>query len=693
MPLFPPVTDTLRWDDLVREGRSQLPLVSPEWTDENVSDVGIAILELLAWLVETDSYRSSAVSDRERRRLLALAGYPGLPPQPATGLVRFQGAGGRYVVPAGVVVDGTREDASVPLTLLEDVAITGTRVDIVAWATAAAESDAYRSGCRDLSRDLTTRRAVQPFGPDPAPGDAMLVGLNTTPAGLTAGPLDLFVLAAPGLTQPEVPGTGPHPSVTTEWEAYDGAAWVSVAASDDTAALSRSGRLRLEVPALPGVALGDQVAGILAGRTCAWVRCRLVSGRHDCPPSVTGVHVDVGRVVAARAYDSTAPVPPGVAPEAAPLGVATGVPEEEFSLPESWCTAPPTCWLVEPGGAVSQARQVDDPVLAGAGEHTAYFDPDGDTVRLGDGRLGATLTPRTAVFVSGSWTTDLGVGELGLPLALGLSSDARTVGLLGPDWSSTTAALVAPLKPGSPVEDVARTASRAVRALWVHDRLNEALQTRRATSLDDLPLDVVRQLAVPERAVTAADFERRALATPGTVLWRARALPEVDPRLPGLRADGCVTVVVVPSLPVDQPEPQPGVLARIRADLAATRTLGTRVFVVGPDYVRIGVSATLTLLQGAVAQDVVDRAGAAVDTFLHPVTGGPGGRGWPLGRTVRRSEILQMLDSLDGVDSVEHLSLRREPCPTSCGDVPICPTQLVLAGAIELQVASGVRSR
>src|SRR5262245_47498319 len=119
MPLFPPVTDTLRWSDLVEQGRSQLPLVAPDWTDQNTSDPGIALIELLSWFVEVDSYRASAISDRERRLLLSLTGFAPSAPRAARALVRLRSSAS--LVPARLVAVGARADEDVPLTLLNDV--------------------------------------------------------------------------------------------------------------------------------------------------------------------------------------------------------------------------------------------------------------------------------------------------------------------------------------------------------------------------------------------------------------------------------------------------------------------------------------------------------------------------------------------------------------------------------------------
>ncbi len=758
MPLFPPVTDTLRWSDLVAQGRSQLPLVAPEWTDQNTSDPGIALVELLSWLVEVDSYRSSAVSDRERRLLLALTGFSPTAPRAARALVRLRSSA--TLVPAGLVAAGARSDDTVPLTLLADVVVRGAELGALAHAAVGAEADAYRTGCSDLTREHSTGRPIQPFGADPTTGDSLLVGLDAS-GPLAAGPIDLWLVAAPGPWAPErAAPAGPHHSVRTVWEAWDGSAWVAVPTADthdDTAGLTRSGRVRLTLPTVPAAILGDQVTGALAGHTLAWLRCRVSSGRLDAPPSLASVHVDTGEVVASAPYSMDLVVPPGTpvtgspspagrldattlsvvlahdgtvtsvrfdepstdpgaevptidlvtwsAPTgvqpgrlvagAAVLGVAAGVPDEVLRLRRSWCGSPPRLWATTPAGTTSPVRVVPDLALAGAREYAAVLDADGVTVRFGDGRCGATLPPGSTVLVAGTWTTASGVGELRPPLDLQVPLDARTTALLMADAPTTWMELAGALAPGSPAEDVQATAARADAALWVHDRLTELADRHRATSLDDLTLDAVRRSGVPERAVTALDFERIALATPGTSLWRARALPGVDPRLPGLVADGCVTVAVVPWLPVDRPEPTPELLSQVRAGLAGARTLGTRVFVVGPDYVRVGVRAGLRLLAGADADRVTAAAEEAVDRFLHPVTGGPSGRGWPFGRPVRRSEVLQLLDQLPGVDRVEGLVLVREAdggTGEECGDLTICPTELVLAGSVLLTAAGG-RSR
>jgi hypothetical protein len=81
-----------------------------------------------------------------------------------------------------------------------------------------------------------------------------------------------------------------------------------------------------------------------------------------------------------------------------------------------------------------------------------------------------------------------------------------------------------------------------------------------------------------------------------------------------------------------------------------------------------------------------DQVSAAIDAFFNPITGGPGGTGWPFGRDVYRSEILQVIDETPGVDHVLSLELIAEGCPPQCGNLCLRPTWLVAAGRHEIEV-------
>jgi hypothetical protein len=80
--------------------------------------------------------------------------------------------------------------------------------------------------------------------------------------------------------------------------------------------------------------------------------------------------------------------------------------------------------------------------------------------------------------------------------------------------------------------------------------------------------------------------------------------------------------------------------------------LTTQLHVVGPQFLTVGIKATVVPLpdeqEPALQQRVVD----AVKKFFDPRTGGEDGQGWPFGRNVFVSEIYSLLDQLPGVDYV-----------------------------------------
>ena len=85
-----PNLDDRRWADLVDEGRSMIPVFAPAWTDHNAHDPGITLMEMLAWIAETDIYRVDRIPDSHLRTFLSLIGTGILPPSAARSVVTFR---------------------------------------------------------------------------------------------------------------------------------------------------------------------------------------------------------------------------------------------------------------------------------------------------------------------------------------------------------------------------------------------------------------------------------------------------------------------------------------------------------------------------------------------------------------------------------------------------------------------------
>lgn len=126
MPLPDPFNlDDLRAQRLKDEALKKIPMLCPGWTDYNVSDPGITLLELQAWMAEKLGYRLNRVPDKTLLRLMDLIGVDRLyPAESAKADVAFllaapfplpgrDGAGVYTVIPAGVEV-ATRRDHDEP---------------------------------------------------------------------------------------------------------------------------------------------------------------------------------------------------------------------------------------------------------------------------------------------------------------------------------------------------------------------------------------------------------------------------------------------------------------------------------------------------------------------------------------------------------------------------------------------------
>ena len=72
MSLPAPNLDDRRFQDIVDEAKRRIARLCPEWTDHNVSDPGVALIELYAWMTEMMLYRLNQVPDRLYLKFLEL---------------------------------------------------------------------------------------------------------------------------------------------------------------------------------------------------------------------------------------------------------------------------------------------------------------------------------------------------------------------------------------------------------------------------------------------------------------------------------------------------------------------------------------------------------------------------------------------------------------------------------------------
>jgi hypothetical protein len=188
------------------------------------------------------------------------------------------------------------------------------------------------------------------------------------------------------------------------------------------------------------------------------------------------------------------------------------------------------------------------------------------------------------------------------------------------------------------------------------------------------------------RAITPSDYETLAHeASPAVAV--ARAIPTRNSS--GRRIPGWITLLIIPSGEEARPWPSFGLREHVRrfierhapADVAAAGG----IYITGPDYLPVDVTARLAPKDPAEAGAVEKRARFAIEEFLHPLRGGPERRGWELGRDIYLSDVAAVLERVEGVDYVRDLQLLIDGGLQ--GDhVRVADNRVVVAGEVRLKI-------
>ncbi len=187
------------------------------------------------------------------------------------------------------------------------------------------------------------------------------------------------------------------------------------------------------------------------------------------------------------------------------------------------------------------------------------------------------------------------------------------------------------------------------------------------------------------QALSLTDYEALAReASPAVAV--ARALPTTHPS--GRPAPGWVKVVIMPQSQDPQPQPSFG-LRRLVKNFLVQRmpaAIADQISVEGPRYLPIGVEAVVAPVDLTMAGPVLDGVKIALKNFLHPLTGGPEGSGWPFGRDVYLSDVAAVLEIQAGVDYVDTINLLLDGTPK--GETIAVPPdhRIVVAGLLEITV-------
>jgi predicted phage baseplate assembly protein len=177
-----------------------------------------------------------------------------------------------------------------------------------------------------------------------------------------------------------------------------------------------------------------------------------------------------------------------------------------------------------------------------------------------------------------------------------------------------------------------------------------------------------------DRAVTAEDFEMLALRA-STSLARARCVPDRSFR-------GAVCLVVIPKSDTGADDltkrlvPSNEIMRYVKRYLDERRLVATMLNVVKPRYKDL--SLKVTLLRRTIGTS--DRLRGDIETrvrrYLHPLVGGRDGRGWQFGRSVLKTDLIHLVEEVQGVEGVADIDILDEERNVHVEQIRIDPDEL-----------------
>lgn len=614
MTLPTPNLDDRRFQDIVDDAKRLIPALCPQWTNHNLSDPGVTLIELFAWMTDLTLYRINQVPERLFVKFLELMGIERYSPGAARAEVTFwltSTEADAVTVPAETEVAAAHQEGDEQLVFLteEPLEIVQPHMTMCVTATAAG---AYS----DHSADLLYGRAEIVCFPStpPAPGDAIYFGFDAALSGNVVR-LDLGIQ--------DIHGRGVNPSSPPmRWEAWTGDEWVPLARqADDTGGLNRAGQVVLVIPRRHApLALGDATSG---RHSAWWLRAMMREAAAGQPNYVTSPRIETVR---AASLGGVVDAQHARRFGAEHLGMSDGTPGQCFALTHSPVLprqAAETIRVGDDGDDVAWS-EVEDFSASGPADRHYVCDWASGVIRFGplirypDGpRQRGAIPPAGADIVMSGYRS--GGGERG-NVAAGALSLLRTT-----------------------IPYIARVSNS-----------RPATGGRDAETMENLKQRGPLVLRAGQRAVTAGDYAQ--LATEASpVVARARCLPPLHRGEP-------VRLLIVPWVRKDSADIQIDDLGvtdvlsdELHAHLDERCVLGTTFKVTTPYYQGVSITALVRGRPGHQPRVIEDRILEGLYRYVCPLRGGPDGQGWPFDTDLNTAALAQLIGGIDGVDTVREV--------------------------------------
>ncbi len=639
--------DDLRFQrDLVDEARKRIVRYCPEWTDYNVSDPGITLIELFAWMTELIVYRLNKVPEKNYLRFLELLGTQLQPAQSARAYLTFRLSAPlplgpddqtRALVPHGLEV-ATQETPTTPQVVFT--------VDETLHIVPPQLTDLRT--LEEFNRNYVD--SVLPFRcfrtDPPVPGATFYIGFDpeeTLQGHILRFHFEVERTEAVGVSRSDPP---------LVWEvSIGGGRWEEITPSPFPGEQDTTGGLNNENGSITFYLPERAQADFLQGLQRTWVRCRFErrrdeQGAYSQSPRIRSVRAES---IGASTWASHA-----VYRETELLGIGTGDAGQSFRLREAPILALRENETVE----VEEMRDGDLVYIpwarvdhfANSDRFDRHFTVD---VSTGEIRLGPSIRQ-----------PDGSVRQYGRVPQVGRRIQITRYRVGGGAVGNVPAGRLMVLRSAVPFID------------RVYN-MKAAFGGRDAETLDEAKMRSRRELRAQERAVTAEDYENLGLKANRAVARTKCLTPTAsNGRLP----PGMLELLLVPAEHeaihtgdygrLQLPAP---LLRAVQDYLDNYRLLTTTLNLRAPSYIGVRVQAKIVANDHTPAEIACARVVDALRAYIAPLPPLQGRvlvpdpeederwSGWPFGKSLYVAELYALIQRVRGVRHVLEVSIESRP--------------------------------
>ncbi|MFI0710375.1 hypothetical protein ACH4SK_06905 [Streptomyces inhibens] len=689
MPELPlPDLDDLRFQPLVDAAKRALPGRAPDWSDHNVSDPGVTLIEACAERVDLLLYRVARMTPAQRDRLLRLMGITPVPATPCRVRVRFSDTVG---VPETTVPEGTElRSGGDPAVVLRTVS----EVEVPRGGSATVEAVEQPEEVREVlgtsahvpaQRFRPARRPWSPPVPLPEPPASPLT--SVTVEGRVWAPVRSFARAgdqeecywwdeATGevVFGPLVPFAGGSRQIGAV--PPQGA----TIAAEYTACRGTLSELPPGTPLYGAAGVPSAKADriLAAGQDAETWREALDRAALGLAPLRRAVTVQDHERLLSEHASLVARCRVSATVRPADTTVPAGLPAPPRPVPLSTCAVPvrpeQQPWAVHyfPGGTGVAYKRV---LLLDGSEQTASGDAPPEFAKA---KVDAVLHLKSAVdrlwFVGERCAWGAAASKLISEQFLGLPDE------FAQDLNAVAALPV-------PDADDEYEVFLFKGETFYHRRYKYAQGT-----LCPSVGRGVRSLIAESFPGLSPDCQRSpdAVVTVGGVFYFLKG-PRTEPA--GWHSEeAALRVLLVPPLPSassralteDELTVPRAALEETKAVLSGARLLGERLHAGPPDYAGFKVKATVHPWARN-TQAVKDAAVRALFGYFHPTQGGPDGQGWAWGRRVHAGDVFTALEKVPEIRAVGDAQVTDEEGATRTA-IEVSDSGLVHLLAVDITV-------